>query len=96
MRAAIVSALSLIVLVAGLVATSGAGGGAGELPFNITGQVREIDAQQAQIILSDGTQLFASNPLQLQGIREGQTVQVSGEQREGKKIILRIEPAARQ
>lgn len=81
-----------------IVRTADAGAGAGgksELPFAITARVREIDRSQAWVLLSDGTHLFALDAKQIEGIREGDTVQVSGEQRNGRKLILQIEPVAR-
>ena len=95
MRRAIVGALMLAVVAATTAETASAGGSTSELPFAITGQVREINQKQALVRLSDGTQLFALNARQLDGIREGAMVQVSGEERFGKKIILRIEAVPR-
>jgi len=56
-------------------------------PLNGTGT--EINPKQGLIRLSDGTELRATDPQQLQALRVGDRVSVSFEDRNGRNMLLR-------
>jgi Protein of unknown function (DUF1344) len=57
----------------------------------IEGKVSFVDPAAETMILGDGTQLTATTPQQLDGIRTGSTVRVLFVEDQGKKEIERID-----
>jgi hypothetical protein len=77
-----------LVMVAG---TTWADGPAAPYAARIEGKVSFVDPAAATMILGDGTQLTATTPRQLDGIRTGSTVSVLFVEDQGKKEIERID-----
>ena len=94
MRRLLAGAVALILLVSPLVTTVGAAG-PGEtqgVSFFVDGQVRDLDVTQRRVVLSNGTELWVTDPRTLNGLKEGMLVRAFYEERGGQKLIKRWEP----
>ena len=66
---------------------SAAGAWAGE----IEGKIQKVDTGDRMFVLEDGTQLWVAEGLSMDTLKEGATVKASYEERDGKKIVIRLE-----
>ena len=69
-----------------------AGGGSTELaPHWVVAEVREVDRVQKRLVLSDGSEVWATDVRQLDQLTEGTKVKVRVETRSGRRFIYSIE-----
>lgn len=66
---------------------SAAGAWAGE----IEGKIQKVDPADRMFVLEDGTQLWLAEGLSMDTLKEGASVKASYEERDGKKIVIRLE-----
>jgi hypothetical protein len=66
---------------------SAAGAWAGE----IEGKIQRVDPADRVFVLEDGTQLWLAEGLSMDTLKEGASVKASYEERDGKKIVIRLE-----
>ena len=96
MRRLLAGAVTLMLLASPLVSSVGAAG-PGASPgdsFFVDGQVRDLDVKQRRVVLSNGTELWATDARALNDLREGMQVRAFYEERGGQKLIKRWEPKA--
>ena len=57
----------------------------------VTGKIQKVDADDRNIVLEDGTQLWLGESVSADQLREGTTIKASYEEKDGKKIVTQIE-----
>jgi uncharacterized protein DUF1344 len=57
----------------------------------ISGKIQSIDPAERAIVLDDGSKLWVSEGVALDGLKEGATVKASYEERDGKMIATSLE-----
>lgn len=75
------------IAVALLLVLSVAGAWAGE----IQGKIQKVEPTDRMFILEDGTQLWVSEGLSLDILKEGVSVKANYEERDGKKVVTGLE-----
>ena len=93
MRSVLVAAaLVALVLDASSPAWAAGGGSSTELaPHWVVAEVREVDRIQKRLMLSDGSEVWATDVRQLDQLTEGTKVKVRIETRSGRRYIYSIE-----
>lgn len=77
--------LSWIVLAVLILLVTGAWAG------DVQGKIQKVAISERMVILDDGTELWVPENLSMDALREGVSVKVSYEERNGKKVIIRYE-----
>lgn len=75
------------IAVALLLVLSVAGAWAGEMQ----GKIQKVEPADRMFILEDGTQLWVSEGLSLDTLKEGVSVKANYEERDGKKVVTSFE-----
>lgn len=57
----------------------------------IAGKVQKVEPADRTIVLEDGTQLWVAEGVSMDNVKEGATVKASYEEKDGKKVISRLE-----
>ncbi len=57
----------------------------------IAGKVQKVETADRTIVLEDGTQLWVAEGVSMDNVKEGATVKASYEEKDGKKVISRLE-----
>jgi Cu/Ag efflux protein CusF len=57
------------------------------------GKVQSYDSGERMLIMHDGTKVWLSEGLAVEGLKEGSVVKVVFEERDGKAIVTKIEIA---
>jgi hypothetical protein len=92
LRSAITAAL-VVSLVAGswTVARAAGGGHSEQAPHWVVGQVRDVDRIQKRLVLTDGTEVWATDVRQLDQLAGGTKVKIRIEMAGGRRTIYSIE-----
>lgn len=90
MRASVVSPL-LALLLMSAPAMAGRGAASDEPPHWVVSEVREVDRLQGRLVLTDGKEVWATNPRQLDQLVEGSRVRLRFEITNGRRTIYSVE-----
>ena len=75
-------------------AIGGGGWASDEPPHWVVSEVREVDRLQGRLVLTDGKEVWATNPRQLDQLVEGAKVRVRYEIFNGRRMIYSVERLA--
>lgn len=59
----------------------------------VSGKIQKMDTADRSIVLEDGTQLWLAESVSADQLKEGATVKASYEEKDGKKVVTKIEVA---
>jgi hypothetical protein len=59
----------------------------------VSGKIQKVDTGDRSIVLEDGTQLWLAESVSADALKEGATVKASYEEKDGKKVVTKIEVA---
>jgi ferric-dicitrate binding protein FerR (iron transport regulator) len=59
----------------------------------VSGKIQKVDTGDRSIVLEDGTQLWLAESVAADALKEGATVKASYEEKDGKKVVTKIEVA---
>lgn len=91
MRLFVVSALALVLVAGSGGVARAAGGHSEQAPHWVVTQVREVDRLQRRLVLSDGSEVWATDVRQLDQLTEGTKVRIRIEVTGGRRTIYSIE-----
>jgi hypothetical protein len=57
----------------------------------VSGKIQKMDTTDRSIVLEDGTQLWLAESVSTDQLKEGATVKASYEEKDGKKVVTKIE-----
>ena len=57
----------------------------------VSGKIQKVDSADRSIVLEDGTQLWLAESVSADQLKEGATVKASYEEKDGKKVVTKIE-----
>jgi ferric-dicitrate binding protein FerR (iron transport regulator) len=57
----------------------------------ISGKIQKVDMNDRSIVLEDGTQLWLAESVSTDTLKEGATVKASYEEKDGKKVVTKID-----
>jgi hypothetical protein len=57
----------------------------------ISGKIQKVDMNDRSIVLEDGTQLWLAESVSADALKEGATVKASYEEKDGKKVVTKID-----
>jgi len=89
-RASLV-ALFLVLLLMSAPAMAGLGWASDEPPHWVVSEVREVDRLQGRLVLTDGKEVWATDPRQLDHLVEGLKVRLRYEITNGRRTIYSVE-----
>ena len=90
MRASLATLLLALLLVSPL-AMAGRGWASDEPPHWVVSEVREVDRLQGRLVLTDGKEVWATDPRQLDQLVEGLKVRLRYEITNGRRTIYSVE-----
>ena len=59
----------------------------------VSGKIQKVDPADRSIVLEDGTQLWLAESVSTEMLKEGATVKASYEEKDGKKVVTKIDVA---
>jgi hypothetical protein len=57
----------------------------------VSGKIQKMDTTDRSIVLEDGTKLWLADSVSTDQLKEGATVKASYEEKDGKKVVSKIE-----
>ncbi len=54
-------------------------------------KVQKVDLTERTVVLEDGTQLWMAESVSMDILKEGDTIKVAYEEKDGKKVVMQVE-----